>query len=168
MVENDNITYVNDGHGHLYKVDIEQAKNVSDPYFSVENDIRFELFTPKNPTKPQILVYNNYTTVKKSNFNWWYPTRILIHGWMSEGMLAPKFANAYFVRGKHKVNFIAVNWQKGADVYNYLYARRHVKEVAEHVARFVDFMNEKAWMRVKDLTILGHSLGSHIAGIGKY
>lgn len=161
IVDNDNVTYIHDGLGHVLKVDIKKVENEPKPYFSVENDVIFELFTQKNPTEPQILQLNNYTSVKISNFNWWHPTRILIHGWYSEGLLTPRFAEAYLVKGKHKVNFIAVNWQKGSDVYNYLFARRHVKEVAEHVARFIDFMYEKAWMGISDLTIVGHSLGAN-------
>lgn len=51
------------------------------PYFDVDQDVRFELYTPKNPKEPQMLTLNNYTTVKQSNFNWWHQTRILIHGW---------------------------------------------------------------------------------------
>lgn len=85
----------------------------------------------------------------------------------SEGLLTPRFTDAYFTKGKHKVNFIAVNWQKGSDVYNYMAARGRVKDVAEQLARFVDFMSKKAWLRIKSLTIVGHSLGAHVAGIGK-
>lgn len=45
------------------------------PAFDIEKDVRFELFTPKNPKEPQLLIPGNYTTVKMSHFNWWYPTR---------------------------------------------------------------------------------------------
>lgn len=45
------------------------------PAFDIENDVRFELFTPKNPNQPQLLTLDNFATVKKSHFNWWYPTR---------------------------------------------------------------------------------------------
>lgn len=138
------------------------------PFFDVGQDVRFELFTTKNPTVPQILELNNYTTVKQSNFNWWRPTRILVHGWMSEGILTPRFTEAYFSKGKHKVNFIAVNWQKGSDVYNYMTARGRVPDVATQLAKFVDFMSKKAWLRIKSLTIVGHSLGAHVAGIGEF
>lgn len=75
-------TLVYDKQNGLKKVPLSdiQADEVS-PYFDVEQDVRFELFTPSNPTQAQLLTLNNYTTVKQSNFNWWYPTRILIHGW---------------------------------------------------------------------------------------
>lgn len=168
LTDNDNITYVHDDFGHFHKVDIKQVEDEPASYFSVENDVIFELFTQNNPTEPQILQLNNYTSVRNSNFNRWHPTRILIHGWYSEGLLTPRFADAYLVSGKHMVNFIAVNWQKGSDTVNYLYARRRVNEVAEYVARFIDFMYEEAWMQIKDLTIVGHSLGAHISGIGGF
>lgn len=80
--------------------------------------------------------------------------------------MTPLFRNAYFNQSSHKVNFIAVNWQKGSDVYNYMTARNRVQSVAEHVANFVDFMSKKAWLRIESLTIVGHSLGAHVAGIG--
>lgn len=60
-----------------------------------------------------------------------------------------------------------MNWQKGSDIYNYLTARGRVNEMGEYVARFVDFMRAKAWLNVESLTIVGHSLGAHIAGIGE-
>lgn len=50
-------------------------------HFDVEKDVRFELFTDKNPSQPQLLMVDNYTTIYQSNFNWRYQTRILIHGW---------------------------------------------------------------------------------------
>lgn len=86
----------------------------------------------------------------------------------SEGLLTPRFANAYFNQSSHKINFIAVNWQKGSDIYNYMTARGRVKTIADHVARFVDFMSKQAWLNIKKLTIIGHSLGAHVAGIGKF
>ena len=51
------------------------------PAFDAARDVRYELFTPKNPNQPQLLTLGNCTTVQQSHFNWLYPTRILIHGW---------------------------------------------------------------------------------------
>lgn len=47
-------------------------------------------------------------------------------------------------------------------------ARGRVGAVAEYVAKFVDFMSKQAWLNIKKLTIVGHSLGAHIAGIGQF
>lgn len=49
--------------------------------FDTQKDVQFELFTPQNPNRPDLLTLGNYTTVKKSHFKWWRQTRILIHGW---------------------------------------------------------------------------------------
>lgn len=169
-----NHDYVRDESGHIHMQDPEFDKiNLvgqfkPDPLFSVESDVQFQLFTPLNPTESQILQLNNLSSVQNSNFNINNPTRVLIHGWNSEGLLTPRFADAYFGRSFHEVNFIAVNWQKGSDTVNYFSARRNVREVAEHVAKFLDFMWEMYMINMNDLTIIGHSLGAHIAGIGEY
>lgn len=49
--------------------------------FDAARDVRFELYTPKNPNQPQLLTLDNYTTVEQSHFNWLHNTRMLIHGW---------------------------------------------------------------------------------------
>lgn len=55
--------------------------------FEVENDVKIELYTLKNPTEPQLLVINDTNSIKESNFNPGVPTRIFIHGFMSKGEL---------------------------------------------------------------------------------
>lgn len=86
----------------------------------------------------------------------------------SKNTLTSRFTNAYFNQSSHKINFIAVNWRKGSNTYSYFHARNRVNLVAQHVAEFIDFMSKKAELSIKSLTIIGHSLGAHIAGIGKF
>lgn len=166
-LDSSNVSYVHDELGYLHKVDVETVINESLPFFSFHQDVRFELFTPKNPKEPQNLKFRNETSVELSNFDKSKPTRIFVHGWSSEGLLTPRFADAYFEKGKHDVNFIAVNWQKGSDTVNYFVARSRVTMLAEYIAKFIDFMVESANLELKDLTVIGHSLGAHVSGIGK-
>ena len=84
---------------------------------------------------------------------------------MSRKTLTSRFANAYFNQSTHKINFIVVDWRKGSNTFNYLHARNRVNLVAAHVAKFIDFMSIKARLKIEYLTIVGHSLGAHIAGI---
>jgi len=170
--QNDEFDLMYDVDGNIKRVSLnepghgrKQKMRILGSTFNVANDVRFELFTPENPTEAYILQFNNKTSVTKSQFKSSRPTRILIHGWHSEGVLTAPFANAYLVEGKHKVNFISVNWQKGSDWTLYSSARGRVKNVAEHVGSFVDFMIAAAELKTTDLTIVGHSLGAHIAGI---
>lgn len=150
---NENITYFRDNFGQLQQIDINQVNNDAVPFFSPEDDVIFELYTLTNPTEPQILSISNYSTILSSNFNWWKPTRIFIHGWNSR--LHSEFTDAYLVKAKHNVNLIGVNWGKGSDTIFYNYARGRVNDVAERVALFVDFMCRKKLMKTKDLTIIG-------------
>lgn len=63
------------------------------PLFEVENEVRIDLFTMKNPTEPQFLIKNNLTSIKESNFNPKKATRIYIHGWQSRGELKAALTN---------------------------------------------------------------------------
>lgn len=86
----------------------------------------------------------------------------------SDESLLRQFAETYLIRGKHKVNFIAVNWRKGSTTINYFAARKRVKSVAEHLANLINFMISKHKLKLKDVTVVGHSLGAHVAGIGEH
>lgn len=78
-----------------------------------------------------------------------------------------QFAEAYLIKGKHKVNFIAVNWQKGSSTINYFAARGRVKPVAMHLAELINFLVNKHELNLSRVTLVGHSLGAHVAGIGE-
>lgn len=86
----------------------------------------------------------------------------------SDESSAIKFAETYLMLGKHKVNFIGVNWQKGSTTINYFAARGRVGEVGKHLANFLNFMAAKHKLNINSVTIIGHSLGAHVAGIGEF
>lgn len=79
--DNDEFTYIKDASGNINKVAVDLAPNDPVPYFAAKTDTRFELFTLKNPTEPQLLFLDNSTTIDRSNFNSAYPTRMFVHGW---------------------------------------------------------------------------------------
>lgn len=70
--------------------------------FFPENHTAFELYTLKNPKKPQIISPSNLTTVTSSNFKKNLPTRIYIHGWRESGRM-----KRYLNEGKFEIHF---NW----------------------------------------------------------
>lgn len=69
--------------GTIERVNLAEAE--IQPYFLVEEDVSFELYTLKNQATPQILSMNNITSITASNFNKKIPTRIYIHGWQEYG-----------------------------------------------------------------------------------
>lgn len=129
-------------------------------------EVDFELYTKLNKYEPSLLA-DNELSFANSNFNRTNPTRIVIHGWMSPRLISLLFSSAYFDRGNNDVNFIAVEWRRGALSFNYAKSREQVPRVGEQLAKFIDFMCAKDLINISDLTIVGHSLGAHIAGIGK-
>lgn len=59
----------------------------------VDKDVRFDLYTPKNPTEHQILQINDADSITQSNYNPEFPTRIFIHGFQSKGELKSIFTD---------------------------------------------------------------------------
>lgn len=83
------------------RVNLAEAMAQVQPFFLVENDVTFELYTLKNKINPQILSMDNITSITESNFNKNVPTRIYIHGWQEYGGIMKKCFND----GKLLINF---------------------------------------------------------------
>lgn len=56
-------------------------------------------------------------------------------------------------------------WGKGSKTFCYDWAKKRVRIVGSIVAEFMDFILGNDPLKWNQLTIVGHSLGSHIAGI---
>lgn len=136
------------------------------PYFPIRSAVRFELYTRDNPNEPQLLSHCNESSLTNTSYDPNRPTRMFIHGWNSKGALTPFFTDAYFKKGSHNVNLIAVNWRDGADTVDYAGARHRVNRVGSYVAQFIDFLVDRGKLNLKELVLVGHSLGAHVSGIG--
>lgn len=53
--------------------------------FDIRKSVKFQLYTLKNPTEPQILLNNDLDSITFSNYDPKLPTRMIIHGWLSHG-----------------------------------------------------------------------------------
>jgi pancreatic triacylglycerol lipase len=66
-------------------------------------------------------------------------------------------------------NIIAVDWAAGAKTINYFWARKRVKDTGRTVANFIKFLVAHGGLSLDSLTLVGHSLGAHVAGFaGKF
>jgi pancreatic triacylglycerol lipase len=66
---------------------------------------------------------------------------------------------------KGDFNTFSVDWSVGASTSSYITARSRVEDVGRVVAQFVDFLSRVGSMNFSTLSLIGHSLGAHIAGI---
>lgn len=70
-------------------------------------------------------------------------------------------------KAKLDVNLIAVNWEKSSQTLNYIAARNRVETIGAYVAALIDFMVTNDLVSLSDISLIGFSLGAHIAGIGE-
>lgn len=163
--EESNLVLVPDEKGNLIAMNVDEVDQSAESFISIPAIVRFELYTRDNPEKPQLLSSTN-DSLLDTNYDPNRPTRIFIHGWNSQGEMTPLFTDAYFKKGNHNVNWIAVNWRDGSDKVNYVSARRLVGRIGPFVAEFIEYLVNGGNLKLKDLVLVGHSLGAHIAGIG--
>lgn len=75
---------------------------------------------------------------------------------------------AYFQKAKLDVNLIIVNWERFSHTLNYITARNSVDDIGVRVATLIDVIIENTKVRLDDISLVGFSLGAHIAGHGKF
>lgn len=137
--------------------------------FNPATETYFYLFTKKNPVDPVKLELEDFDTVLKSNFDADKPTKVIIHGYFNNRFspVNTEITAAYLAN--YDVNVIVVDWSAGANNLFYNIAAGRTKGVAVTVAQFLDQLldaDPKMW---EQLTVVGHSLGAHTAGlVGKY
>jgi pimeloyl-ACP methyl ester carboxylesterase len=158
---------VPDGNGNFHYIDAKAQYNEPEPepFFNAPNDVIFRLFTRRNPTAPQTITFNNAGSLTGSQFNAAHPTRFIIHGWNNDGgsPINTQIRTAYINRAEF--NVITVDWGRGAHTVNYISARNRVNEVGPHLARFIDWVNQVTGTPFTRMSVIGHSLGGHTAGI---
>lgn len=154
---------VPDGDGNMHMIDVNDKEDIEGS-FNAAADVRFILFTVNNRNAGQTIAINNAGQLSASHYNAAWPTRFIIHGWNSNGgsQVNTAIRNAYLNRGSF--NVIVVDWGAGAQTANYAAARDRINPVGLLVGQFCDFLNVHG-MNFNSLTISGHSLGGHAAGI---
>jgi pancreatic triacylglycerol lipase len=69
---------------------------------------------------------------------------------------------AYLARGDF--NCISIDWGVGAASITYIIARNNVDPAGAVAAQFVEFLESVGGADYNSMTIVGHSLGAHVAG----
>uniref|UniRef100_A0A1B0D0W3 Uncharacterized protein n=1 Tax=Phlebotomus papatasi TaxID=29031 RepID=A0A1B0D0W3_PHLPP len=154
---------VPDAEGNFHLVDVKaEAAAEPDTFFEAERDVVFRLFT--HTVHNRVVQLDNPDSLTGSSFNPGHPTRFVIHGWNGDGNSGINNAirTAYLARGNF--NVFVVDWGLGANA-NYVTSRNRVGAVGAALARFIIFLHQQTGMTFGSVTVVGHSLGAHIAGL---
>uniref|UniRef100_A0AAG5DLS3 Lipase domain-containing protein n=1 Tax=Anopheles atroparvus TaxID=41427 RepID=A0AAG5DLS3_ANOAO len=137
--------------------------------FEADSGSKFLLWTERTKMgEHEELKFNDPGALGNSTFNPRHPTRILIHGWLSDWTsdAVEGLAKAYVTRGSY--NVIGVDWSAGAGTLFYPLARVRVTDVAKNLAKQISLFL-RAGQQPSQIVLIGHSLGAHIAGLtGKH
>lgn len=137
--------------------------------FDPKVDIKYYLYTQYDQQNGTELFLNETEVLEASTYVHSRPLRIIIHGFKNNhtSPLNRILKNGYI--RNHDVNVFVVDWGKAAKrhLYEYETAKYHVPLVGKYVGKFIQWLskNESDLVELTNrTTIVGHSLGAHIAG----
>lgn len=134
------------------------------PQFDAYRDVRILLQTRQNRVNPQQLSFRNLPSITNSNFNRDRPTRVLVHGWLEDDGSDISTATSAELLNYYDFNVIFIDWSEGSQTINYIGAANRVPTIGTFIASYLDFLHENGFIDFRRLTVVGFSLGAHIAG----
>ncbi|XP_065356581.1 phospholipase A1 2-like [Calliphora vicina] len=139
------------------------VRNLS-PFSRPRLEMHFYLFKREFPDCGRELIIGDVNSLRASGLDASKPTRIIIHGWMSQsrGSFNRDIKNAYLKNGDF--NVIIADWSSHAANINYFHVVRLIETFGAYVAQFTNYLAEKAQIKYDDIYLIGHSLGAQIAG----
>ncbi|EDW75824.2 uncharacterized protein Dwil_GK14991 [Drosophila willistoni] len=134
--------------------------------------MQFYLFKRDFPDCGKELLIGDDELLAKSNFDARHPTRIIVHGWMSQahGSLNRDVKNAYLslTHGENPLypdfNVIVCDWSMISSNVNYFGVADMIEDLGFLLAEFVRHLHMRADLHYDDVYVIGHSLGAQIAG----
>jgi len=124
---------------------------------------KFLLNTRKNPTEHQILSYKDDFSVRSSHFRGNRKTKFIVHGFIDYGTRKWLMDMMKEFLTYEDCNVIRVDWGAGSKI-PYTQASANTRVVGAEIALLIERLEEWTGAKPEDMHILGHSLGSHIAG----
>ncbi|EDW03519.1 phospholipase A1 [Drosophila grimshawi] len=163
---------LNEKHGIGHFLDLSLIKKIArnlNPFRSRDHRMQFYLFQREFPECGRKIDFNNEKKWRHSGFNSSLPTRIIVHGWMSQsrGSFNRDVKNAYLKHGDY--NVIVTDWSASSANINYFFVVKLIDEFGAQLAQFTRELNRNFGASYDDMYVIGHSLGAQIAGsAGKF
>ncbi|XP_078268959.1 pancreatic lipase-related protein 2-like [Rhinoraja longicauda] len=133
------------------------------PWSPERINIHFLLWTRRNTAAFQEITGVNPATIESSNFDQTKKTRFVVHGYIDKGeesWLSDMCKEMFQVED---VNCICVDWVRGSRTL-YDQAVNNVRVVGAEIAYLIEVLEKHFNYDRSETHIIGHSLGSHIAG----
>ncbi|EDV33290.2 uncharacterized protein Dana_GF23710 [Drosophila ananassae] len=139
------------------------ASNLN-PFSSKKLRMQFYLFKREFPQCGRELDFSNEQKWKRSGFNASLPTRLMVHGWMSQsrGSFNRDIKDAYLKKGEY--NVIVADWSASSANINYFSVVTLIETFGAQLAQFVRSLHREFDADFDSIYLIGHSLGAQIAG----
>lgn len=128
--------------------------------------VKFNLRTSEDPEHEGCyLSLGHNQSLEDCGFNMTAKTFFIIHGWTLSGMFENwlyKLVSALHTREK-EANIVVVDWLPLAHQI-YMDAVNNTQAVGRSIARMLDWLQEKDDFSLKNVHLIGYSLGAHAAG----
>ncbi|XP_063704007.1 phospholipase A1-like [Culicoides brevitarsis] len=132
--------------------------------FDLQKDVKFGFLSKNHPNR-EIFTYEEREFIpSKADFVSKKPLRVIIHGWKNDGNspMIQTITEAYL--NTSEVTLMVVDWSRLASE-NYLVARELINDVANVTAHMIKFLLDENLVDLKEIYLVGHSLGAHTAGL---
>ncbi|XP_026480171.1 uncharacterized protein LOC113386617 [Ctenocephalides felis] len=125
-------------------------------------DVRFYLFTRRNPTVRQYVIFGRTveeSNITKSNFDPKLPTKVIIHGYNSDMYLGPLIDMRAEYLQRDRYNIFALDWSPLAPSPCYPTAVHNTRHAGECLAQMLTTLRK---IGAKNVHVIGFSLGAHV------
>ena len=123
------------------------------------------IYSSSSPSKPQVMKFDDKNSVRNLiHINTTRPLKVIVHGFKSR-LNAPwmQMLKNAILRRDPEANVYLVGWSKGAAFPFYFQSVANVRVVAAEIKLILDQFALEG-LSMKDVHIIGHSVGAHIAG----
>jgi pimeloyl-ACP methyl ester carboxylesterase len=111
---------------------------------------------------------NVESRITKDNANLYFnpdkETKFIVHGFIENGFKDWVMNMKNALLNVHEYNVIVVDWQKGCTFPDYLQATSNTQIVGAEIALLIKSLMVRYSIGAEKFHIIGHSLGSHVAG----
>ncbi|XP_069098311.1 pancreatic triacylglycerol lipase-like [Pleurodeles waltl] len=133
------------------------------PWSPEKINTRFLLYTKENQNSFQEISAKDAASLLSSNFKTSRKTRFIIHGFLEKGEESWLSNMCKRMLQVENVNCICVDWQGGSRTL-YSQASNNIRVVGAEIAYFINILSARFGHSPSKVHIIGHSLGSHVAG----